>query len=104
MTAVGDSVMLASAPELQEEFPGIAIDAAVSRGMNAAPEILATLANAGQLRPIVVIGLGTNGPIEKKDLDRIRTTIGPDRQLIVVNAFARRTWMTCTPYAYWASR
>ncbi|MFT2815266.1 acyltransferase family protein [Leifsonia sp. A12D58] len=92
MSAVGDSVMLASAPELQEEFPGIAIDAAVSRGMGAAPEILAALAEAGQLRPVVVLGLGTNGPIEDKDLERVRTIIGPDRQLIVVNAFAERNW------------
>ena len=31
--AVGDSVMLAAAPELEEAFPGIAIDAVVSRQM-----------------------------------------------------------------------
>ncbi|MGO4104328.1 acyltransferase family protein [Leifsonia sp. YAF41] len=92
MSAVGDSVMLASAPELQEAFPGIAIDAAVSRGMNAAPEILQNLEQTGQLRDVVVVGLGTNGPIEDADLQRIRVAIGPNRQLIMVNAFADRDW------------
>ncbi|MBC7443439.1 MAG: acetyltransferase [Ramlibacter sp.] len=92
ITAVGDSVMLASAPELQAGFPGIAIDAAVSRGMRAAPEILAVLAQAGNLRPVVVVGLGTNGPIDEDDLADIRTVIGPGRKLILVNAYAERDW------------
>ncbi len=92
ISAVGDSVMLASAPELQDAFPGIAIDAAVSRGMRAAPEILHGLAQTGQLRDLVVIGLGTNGPIDEADLQRIQVAIGPNRQLIMVNAFAEREW------------
>lgn len=92
ITAVGDSVMLASAPELQAAFPGIAIDAKVSRGMLSAPEILSTLARAGTLRPVVVVGLGTNGPIAHSDLASIQRVIGPDRELIMVNAFADRNW------------
>ncbi|TFC91866.1 MULTISPECIES: acyltransferase family protein [Cryobacterium] len=92
ITAVGDSVMLASAPELQAGFPGIAIDAAVSRGMDAAPDILKAQAKAGALRPVVVVGLGTNGPIRASQLDDIRAVIGPDRELVLVTAFAEREW------------
>ena len=92
ITAVGDSVMLASAPELQDEFPGIAIDAAVSRGMQAAPDILAAQRQAGTLRDIVVVGLGTNGQISETDLAAIMRVIGPNRELVVVNAFADRDW------------
>ncbi|QYF75487.1 acyltransferase family protein [Cryobacterium sp. PAMC25264] len=92
ITAVGDSVMLASAAELQAEFPGIAIDAQVSRGMDAAPEILAAQRDAGTLRPVVVVGLGTNGPITASELADIMRSIGPSRELIVVNAFAERDW------------
>ena len=92
ITAVGDSVMLASAAELQAEFPGITIDAAVSRGMDAAPEILAAQRAAGTLRPVVLVGLGTNGPVEPADLAAIMRVIGPSRELIVVNAFADRDW------------
>jgi peptidoglycan/LPS O-acetylase OafA/YrhL len=92
ITAVGDSVMLASAAELQAEFPGITIDAAVSRGMRAAPEILAAQRDAGTLRDIVVVGLGTNGEITPSDLAAIMRVVGPSRELIMVNAFADRDW------------
>ncbi|POH68539.1 MULTISPECIES: acyltransferase family protein [Cryobacterium] len=92
ITAVGDSVMLASAAELQAEFPGITIDAAVSRGMDAAPEILAAQRAAGTLRPVVLLGLGTNGPVDQADLAAVMRVIGPSRELIVVNAFADRDW------------
>ncbi len=92
ITAVGDSVMLAAAPELQATFPGITIDAKVSRGMYSAPAILSSLARSGTLRPVVVVGLGTNGPITHADLASIQRAIGPRRELIMVNAFADRGW------------
>ena len=92
ITAVGDSVMLASAPELQTSFPGISIDAAVNRGMRSAPGILTALDQAGTLRSVVVIGLGTNGPIDEDELAAIQAVTGPNRQLIMVNAFAERDW------------
>ncbi|MCC4908200.1 acyltransferase family protein [Microbacterium sp. cx-59] len=93
ITAVGDSVMLASAPGLLARFPGIHVDAAVSRSMYAAPGILRDLAAAGQLRPYVVVALGTNGAISERSLDSILDAIGPDRQLVLVNAFAPRDWI-----------
>ncbi len=92
ITAVGDSVMLASAAELHATFPGISIDAAVSRGMQPAAEILTAAAAAGTLRPVVIVGLGTNGPVTDGELRAIETAIGPDRQLILMNAFADRDW------------
>jgi peptidoglycan/LPS O-acetylase OafA/YrhL len=92
MVAVGDSVMLASAPELQQTFPGIAIDAVVSRQMRAAPELLQAMATAGTLRKVVVVGLGTNGSIAMDTLDQIRQIIGPDRDLVLVTVQAPRDW------------
>ena len=92
ITAVGDSVMLASAPELQETLTGITIDASVSRGMYSADDILLALKAAGQLHPVVVIGLGTNGPITASELVSILRILGPDRQLVLVNAYADRDW------------
>ena len=92
ITAVGDSVMLASAAELQSSFPGISIDAAVNREMHAAAGMLAEFAAAGTLRPVVIVALGTNGPISIDELAAIQTAIGPDRHLVLVNAFAERTW------------
>ncbi len=93
VTAIGDSVMLASAPGLLERFPGIEVDATVSRSMYAAPGILRSLADAGRLRPYVVLALGTNGPIEAETLSEILGVIGPDRQLVLVTASAPRSWI-----------
>ena len=93
ITAIGDSVMLASAPQLLDRFPGIVIDAAVSRQMSQAPEIVGALADTGALRLIVVIGLGTNGSIDPATLYEVREILGPDRALVLVNAQAPRGWI-----------
>lgn len=93
ITAVGDSVMLASAPSLMEKFPGITVDAEVSRSIWAGPDILNNLAAAGKLRENVVVALGTNGPVDGGVLEEMSKIVGPDRKLILVNAHAPRDWI-----------
>ncbi|MCK3770004.1 acetyltransferase [Microbacterium aerolatum] len=93
ITAVGDSVMLASAPSLLKEFPGIAVDAEVSRSIWAGPEILDGLKANGQLRENIVVGLGTNGPVDWETLEEMSQIAGADRNLILVNAHAPRDWI-----------
>lgn len=92
ISAFGDSVMLASAPALQERFPGIRIDAVVSRQMSAAPDLLRAAASAGELRPVVLVGLGTNGSISDDTLSAITDAIGPRRKLVLVTVQAPRSW------------
>lgn len=93
VTAVGDSVMLASFPQLVERLPGIEVHAAVSRQMREAPSILQSLAQSDQLGEIVVIGLGTNGPIAASTLSEVRRIIGPERRLVLVSVQAPRGWI-----------
>jgi peptidoglycan/LPS O-acetylase OafA/YrhL len=92
ISAVGDSVMLASLPELEQALPGISVDAAVSRGMGAGVEIVSDLSSQGALRSVLVIGLGTNGPVQPDELEAIRQTAG-DRPVVLVNAHADRDWI-----------
>jgi peptidoglycan/LPS O-acetylase OafA/YrhL len=92
ITAIGDSVMLAAAPELQAELPGISIDAVVSRQMSAAPALVQQQRDAGTLRAVVLVELGTNGPIQRSALEQLHQIVGPDRQIIVVSAQAPRGW------------
>lgn len=92
MFAVGDSVMLASAPELAEAFPEIWIDAAVSRGMGAGVEITSELAAQGELREVLVVGLGTNGPVDNEDLNEL-LRVADGRRMVLVNAYADRWWV-----------
>jgi len=93
ISAVGDSVMLASAGGLVERLPGIEVDAAVSRSMWAGPGIVDDLAASDRLRPYVVVALGTNGPVDPGSLQKLADTIGPQRSLVLVNAYAPREWI-----------
>jgi hypothetical protein len=90
--AIGDSVMLSAVPELQQAFPGIAIDATVSRQLSDVEPIVATLVAAGGMRPILVIGLGTNGWIDAATLPRVLDQLDPGVRVIVVNVQAPREW------------
>ena len=90
--AIGDSVMLAAAPELEEAFPGIAIDAVVSRQMYEADDIVSAVIAAGAMRPILVLGLGTNGWIDEETLDEVHAMLPRGTQMIVVNVQVPREW------------
>lgn len=92
ITAIGDSVMLASLPELTETFPGIAVDAAVSRGFGAGVGIAQGASQQGSLRRVVVAGLGTNGTVQPEELDALHQVAG-DRPLVLVNAYGERDWI-----------
>jgi hypothetical protein len=92
ITAVGDSVMVASAPALQAALPGIYIDAMVGRQFSTGLQIIASLKARGLLRPIVVVGLGTNGSVTADEISQLFAEIGPDRKLVLVNTFEDRPW------------
>ena len=92
VTAIGDSVMLAAAPELQSALPGIYIDAQVSRQFGAGLGIVRKLASSGRLRRIVVVGLGTNGTVTSQQVRQLLAVAGPRRDLVLVNTFVPRPW------------
>lgn len=92
---VGDSVVLASVPALEESLPGVAVDAEVSRSVYAAlPTIQSLDAKYGKRR-YVVVALATNGSIAEDQLEAILSYLGPDRRLVLVTGYgpARTTWI-----------
>ncbi len=93
VTALGDSVMLASSRSLIASLPGISIDAEVSRSMWAAPRILSSMARRGELRRYVVVGLGTNGAVSRSLLERVLDAVGSERTLVLVTPRAPRQWI-----------
>lgn len=93
VTAIGDSVMLAAAPQLVESLPGIDVQAEVGRQMTDAPGFAAELERQGRLRQVVVIGLGTNGEFDPAILDELLEAIGPDRRLVLITAHGERPWI-----------
>jgi peptidoglycan/LPS O-acetylase OafA/YrhL len=92
VTAVGDSVMLASAQGLEDHMPGIYIDAKVGMQMATGIQIVQSLAADGELRHVVVVGLGTNGPITSGQVWQLREAAGHDRELIMVNTYGPMSW------------
>jgi hypothetical protein len=94
VVAIGDSVMLASAQALTAAIPGIYINAVVSRQMSAGLAVVQRLAARGRLRPVVVVGLGTNGTVTPGQVAELLRLIGPGRKLVLVNTFEARPWET----------
>ncbi|WP_426717747.1 acyltransferase family protein [Corynebacterium auriscanis] len=84
ITAIGDSVMLASYNALTKRYPGIFVDADVSRHYSGGEPVLENLKAQKKLRNTVVLGFGTNGQAFPGQLERMLDVIGPDRTVIIV--------------------
>lgn len=92
VTAIGDSVMVASTPALEQDLPGIYVNAVVGRQFATGLQVLASLRQGGQLRHVVVFGLGTNGAVTASQISQLFAEIGPRRLLVIVNTFEDRPW------------
>lgn len=89
--AIGDSVLLSAAPELQTYFPHSHIDAEVGRQLVDSQKVFDKLDKDKQLGDVVLVVLGTNGSFKESDIDKIMQTIG-DRQVFFVNTLVDRPW------------
>jgi lysophospholipase L1-like esterase len=85
ITAVGDSVMLAVSVPLQQGFPGIYVNAVVSRHTDEGLSVLQGLAASGRLRAVVIVGLGTNGGVTTQQVQQLMAIVGAKREVILVN-------------------
>lgn len=93
ITAVGDSVMLDASQSIQQLMPLAYVDGQVGRQGNDTPTVLKTLASQGRLANIVVLNLGTNGPIKDQAVDEMLSIIGSKRQVYWVTAHVpTRSW------------
>jgi hypothetical protein len=92
VTAIGDSVMAASAMALAKVLPGIYIDALPSRQMPAGLAVVRHLARTGRLRRVVVMGLGTNYIVTARQLNQLLQIMGPNRKLVLVNTYVPDAW------------
>lgn len=103
ITIIGDSVTLGSSAALSEAFPGVYVDAEVSRSALAAGPIIDSLNAQGLLREYVVISLATNSAVTDDQIDALVAQIGPERKLILVTAFgpARTTWIPLSNDTIW---
>ena len=96
VTAIGDSVMLGSAVALSDALPGIVIDAHASRFLWQGPDVAHALSTAGQMRPLVLIGLATNSTASEAQVEQMIAAAGSDAKVIFVNAYGARSWIPDT--------
>lgn len=82
LVAVGDSVMLASAPALQDRFD-IRIDAAQSRQLHDGPALVSQAVAEEPAADAVLLGLGTNGVGGESDVREAVDNAG-DRTVVLV--------------------
>lgn len=87
ISALGDSVMLAASQGLLTSLPGIDIDAETSRAMQSVSDVIDARVRAGTLRPVVLLGLGTNGYFPRDMLDGVLDKLGPNRNVYLVNVY-----------------
>lgn len=92
VTAIGDSVMSGCAMALAALLPGIYIDAQPGREMPAGLAVVRNLAASGQLRQVVVVGLGTNYLVTTAELQELLQLIGPHRALVLINTYVPDAW------------
>lgn len=94
ITAVGDSVMLDYQGALQQDLPGVRVDAAVSRQWADGETLLGQLRAAGQLGAVVIVGLGTNGPVTLGDFRSMMSILSGASRVVFVNVVVDRLWAT----------
>jgi peptidoglycan/LPS O-acetylase OafA/YrhL len=99
VTAIGDSVMLGAANQLQTTVnamfgnqPVFGIDAAESRQFSAGVDLIQSLKDKGQLGQDVIVQLGTNGTVDPGQFDRMMTILSDRNKVVIINAKVPRPW------------
>lgn len=94
--AIGDSVLLGARSAVRNQLPGITVNADVGRQFNVLSWLIPVLRNSGDLRPTVVINLGTNGPPTESDLRKALDNLADVRRVVLVTIRAPRGWQDLT--------
>jgi len=80
--AIGDSVLLGAAEELQGA--GFAVDADESRAFASGIDIVQALVDQDQLPRELIIHLGTNGPIRESEMDEMMALVGDIPKVLLI--------------------
>jgi hypothetical protein len=84
--------MLDYASDLATDLPGVDVEASVSRQWSAGETLLQQLRSEGRLGSVVVVALGTNGPITDADFDAMMSVLSGTSRVVFVNIVVDRPW------------
>ncbi|MFV0560701.1 MAG: acyltransferase family protein [Enterococcus sp.] len=76
LTAVGDSVILDAASDLQELYPNAVIDGEIGRQLYDSSTVIDDLKSQDLLSKKVLVGLGTNGAFNESQFDEVMKALG----------------------------
>lgn len=91
VSAIGDSLLLSAAPEMQKIFPKINIDAEVGRQFIDSEPIFEKMAKDKKLSDVIIVVLGTNGSFTSKDVSQIMS-FTDGKEVFFVNTMVQRPW------------
>ena len=93
VSAFGDSVLVAAAPQLVSAMPRLDATAKVGWQYDDVAAAVRRAAARDVLGPVVVIGTGTNGSVDRRDLDRLIRRRLAGRQVVLVAPYVPgRPW------------
>ena len=94
VTAIGDSVMLDYGTDLVHDLPRyhVVVDAAVSRQFGAGIALAQQLRAEGQLGAVVVVALGTNGPVSPAEMSQMIGAVKGAARIVFVTVHVDRPW------------
>jgi peptidoglycan/LPS O-acetylase OafA/YrhL len=93
VSAIGDSVMIGAAEELERDIPNLTyIDAEVGLQTSAAIDILWWRRDSGQLGDVVVVDIGNNGVFTAEQFDEMMGVLADTRRVVFVNVNVPRAW------------
>jgi lysophospholipase L1-like esterase len=91
--AVGDSVMLGCAPNLEQRLGRrLRVDAVVGRQAEATIARLAQYRAAGRLPDTVIVQIGDNGAVWYADMQHLRRVLKGVQHVVLVNVRIARSW------------
>ncbi|MCR5147872.1 MAG: hypothetical protein K6C35_02775 [Eubacterium sp.] len=87
VTIVGDFMLQGITYDLPDKMPNVYIDASQNRQVVYSDSVINDLKEAGNLRDIVVLILGTNGDFSEEDGQAVLDAIGKERKIYWVNTY-----------------
>ena len=92
LTAIGDSLVVTSADGLSYRFPDTSYLAQSNRRWAESVEVVTAGVEAGEVRGNVVLHLGTNAGVDEAALRSVLDTLGPDRNVVVMDLYVQASF------------
>nr|WP_306271346.1 acyltransferase family protein [Ornithinimicrobium sp. HY1793] len=93
ITAIGDSLVVTSADGLKWRFPDMNFAAKSNRQWKDANPVLESALTEGIVRDNVIVHFGTNAGVNEDQLRTFLDSLGPDRNVVVMNLYGSSTFV-----------